>query len=58
MFLKILETFPEIGKFISAEKNIRGFVIVKQITLFYKLQGNKIILIHFFNNLRSPQKRF
>ncbi|RPH29901.1 MAG: type II toxin-antitoxin system RelE/ParE family toxin [Bacteroidales bacterium] len=42
-FLDILIEFPEIGSVEHAERNIRGFVIVKQLTLFYKIKEDKII---------------
>jgi len=34
-FLDVLVEFPEIGTLENTERNIRGFVIVKQITIFY-----------------------
>ena len=36
-FLDILAEFPEIGSLEHTERNIRGFVIVRQLTLFYKI---------------------
>jgi hypothetical protein len=39
------------------EKGIRGFTIVKQITVFYKVDQDKIILLNFFDNRLNPQKR-
>ncbi len=56
-FLDILVEFPGIGSLENKEKNIRGFVIVKQITIFYKRKGNKIILLNFFDNRQHPIKK-
>jgi plasmid stabilization system protein ParE len=56
-FLDILVEFPEIGTLENVEKDIRGFVIVKQITIFYKVSGNKIILLNFFDNRQGHKKR-
>ena len=56
-FLEILQEFPEIGTIENRENNIRGFVIVKQITLFYKINQNKIILLNFFDNRMSPKRK-
>ncbi len=56
-FLDILEEFPEIGTLENKERNIRGFVIVRQLTLFYKIQNNKIILLNFFDNRMNPQSK-
>ena len=55
-FLDVLIDFPEIGSLENAEKNIRGFVIVKQITVFYKVNDNKIILLNFFDTRQSDNK--
>lgn len=56
-FLDILEEFPEIGTLENKERNIRGFVIVRQLTLFYKIQDNKIILLNFFDNRMNPNRK-
>jgi len=56
-FLDILEEFPEIGALENKERNIRGFVIVRQLTLFYKIQDNKIILLNFFDNRMNPKRK-
>jgi len=56
-FLDILIEFPEIGTVENSTRNIRGFVIVKQITIFYKVSNNQIILLNFFDNRQSSKKR-
>ncbi len=56
-FLDILVEFPQIGSLEHIEKEIRGFTIVKQINIFYKVRGNKIILLDFFDNRQSPAKK-
>lgn len=56
-FLDILVEFPEIGTLENVERNIRGFVIVRQITIFYKVSGNNIILLNFFDNRQGPKKK-
>ncbi|KAF0239487.1 MAG: hypothetical protein FD181_75 [Prolixibacteraceae bacterium] len=56
-FLELLQEFPEIGTIENRESNIRGFVIVKQLTLFYKIYQNKIILLNFFDNRMSPKRK-
>jgi len=50
-FIDILAEFPEIGTIENKVFNIRGFVIVKQLTLFYQIRDNKIIIS--FNMLFS-----
>jgi len=37
------------------EREIRGFVIVKQLTLFYKIKQDKIILLNFYDNRQNPK---
>lgn len=56
-FLDVLVEFPEIGTLENVERNIRGFVIVRQITIFYKVSGTSIILLNFFDNRQSPTKK-
>lgn len=56
-FLDLLVEFPEIASVEKADKQIRGFVLVKQITLFYKVRGNNLILLNFYDNRQKPAKR-
>jgi plasmid stabilization system protein ParE len=57
--LDILSTFPEIGSVENRELSIRGFVIVKQLTVFYQIRGEKIVLLNFYDNRQRPKlKRF
>jgi plasmid stabilization system protein ParE len=56
-FLEILAEFPEIGSTQVKEKAIRGFVLIKQVIVFYKVQGSSIILIDFFDTRQDPKKK-
>ena len=57
--LDTLAEFPGIGTIEHKEKGIRGFTIVKQINIFYKVSDNKLIILNFFDNLLSlGKKRF
>jgi plasmid stabilization system protein ParE len=56
-FLEILSEFPEIGSVENKEKNIRGFTIVKQVNIYYRIKGDTIILILFFDNRQNPKKK-
>jgi len=56
-FLDILSEFPEIGTIENKEKGIRGFVIIRQVNVFYRISGNKIILLDFFDNRQYPGKK-
>lgn len=55
--LDILAEFPEIGTVEDKEKGIRGYVLVKQITLFYRISGDKLILLNFFDTRQGPKKK-
>ena len=56
-FLDILAEFPEIGTIENRKKGIRGFAIVKQVNVFYRIIGNKIILLNFFDNRQDPKRK-
>ncbi len=56
-FFDILTEFPEIGTVENKEKGIRGFTIIKQVHLFYRISGNKVILLSFFDNRQHPKKK-
>jgi plasmid stabilization system protein ParE len=55
--IDILAVFPELGTIEHTEKGIRGYTIVKQINIFYKVSDNRLILLNFFDNRQSPAKK-
>jgi plasmid stabilization system protein ParE len=57
VFLGILSEFPEIGSIQWPDKNIRGFSLTKQVSIFYKIEGDQIILLDFFDNRSDPKKK-
>ena len=56
-FLETLSEFPEIGSIENKEKNIRGFTIVKQVNIFYRITNDKILILLFFDNRQNPKKK-
>ena len=56
-FLDLLSVYPNLGTVENEDKQIRGFPIVKQVNLFYKIDCDRIILLSFFDNRQNPQKR-
>ncbi len=56
-FLEILVEFPQLGSIEHKEKEIRGFTIVKQINIYYKIRGSKIVILDFFDNRQYPSKK-
>ena len=58
-FLDLLAKFPKMGTLENRDLHIRGFVIVRQITIFYQVHMDKIILLNFYDNRQKPkQKRY
>jgi plasmid stabilization system protein ParE len=53
-FLDLLAEFPEVGSMENTEKQIRGFVLIKQITVFYIRKDDSIILLNFYDNRQKP----
>jgi plasmid stabilization system protein ParE len=53
-YINLLSKYPEIGTLENPEKNIRGLVIVKQITVFYKVKKNNIVILNFYDNRQKP----
>lgn len=43
-FIDTLSDFPQIGIIQNKEKAIRGFSIIKQISVFYYIHNNQIII--------------
>ncbi len=56
-FLDILVEIPESGSIEHAGRNIRGFVIVKQLMVFYKVDGGRIVLLNFFDSRQSSNAK-
>ena len=56
-FIDTLSEFPEIGTIENKDNQIRGFTIVNQINVFYKVSGYQIILLDFFDNRQNPEKK-
>lgn len=49
-FADNLQYFPQLGTLQHSEKEIRGFVIVKQVTIFYKIYDDHIRILNLFDN--------
>jgi len=56
-FLSILSEFPEMGLIQFPDKSIRGFSLTKQVSIFYKIEGDQIILLDLFDNRSDPKKK-
>ena len=56
--INFLSENPEMGTLENPEKQIRGFVITKHNTLFYRIEDKKIVLLIFFDNKQPPRKKY
>jgi plasmid stabilization system protein ParE len=56
-FLELLSEFPEIGSMQYPEKRIRGFALTKQVSIFYRVDEDQIVLLDFFDNRSDPKKK-
>lgn len=56
-FLDLLSEFPEIGSMENPERQIRAFVLIKQVTVFYIRKNDSIILLNFYDNRQNPIAR-
>ena len=56
-FLEILSEFPEIGAMQYPEKQIRGFALTKQVSIFYRIDDTQIVLLDIFDNRSDPAKK-
>ena len=45
----------QLGTEENKDLNIRGFVIIKQVTIFYKIRNQNIILLNFYDNRQRPK---
>ena len=54
--IEIIEQNINIGK-LEKELNCKSIVILKQITLFYDIINNKIVLLNFWDNRQDTKKR-
>jgi len=57
-FMELLAEFPEIGSIENKEKNIRGFTLIKQINIFYRINNDQIIILGLFDNRQNPTKKY
>jgi plasmid stabilization system protein ParE len=55
--LMLMQSYPEIGKKEKPKTDLFSIVITKQITLFYRLKSDTIILVNFFDTRKSPVKK-
>ena len=57
-FATSMETFPEIGSMEIKEKIIRGFVLHRRLKAFYRINGDKVIVLRLFDTRQNPSVKF
>jgi plasmid stabilization system protein ParE len=56
-FLDLLVDFPEIGSVEHEERQIRGFVLIKHLTVFYKIKSDSVVILNFYDNRQKPKRK-
>ena len=56
-FTMILQEFPEMGTLEIKAKNLRGFQLTKQTRVYYRIKGEQITILTFFDSRQDPKKR-
>lgn len=51
--IRVIETNPKAGSW-EEEFGFYKILIVKQVYLFYRIEGNTIFLLNFWNNKQKP----
>ncbi len=55
--IDLIAEYPAIGTIENKEKSIHGFLIRKQLRLFYRIAKDKLILLNFFDTRQHPKKK-
>ncbi len=56
-FFDLLELFPESGSMELPEREIRGFQLTKHTRVFYRIKGQRLIILSFFDVRQNPEKK-
>ena len=54
--INILSVFPQLGKIIHSQKQIRALVISKQTTIVYRIKSDLLVILNLFDNRQNPDK--
>lgn len=52
--INLLKKFPDLGTESSLKKGIRRFVMSKQISIFYEIYNDTMIIHYLFDNRQNP----
>ena len=54
--LSSIKKNPFLFPVVSKEKNIHKCIVVKQVSIYYKIKSEQIDLLTFWNNFQNPKK--
>ena len=54
--IDLLARQPHVGVLSSKVKNIRGLLITRHNRLYYKIKGNKVIILNMYDTRINPKK--
>ena len=54
--IRIISSFPQIGKIIHPEQQIRALLISKQVKLIYRVKLESVIVLNLFDTRQNPDK--
>lgn len=54
--ISLISDNPLVGHVSDISSNYRQFLVVKQLTLFYRIASDHIRIVCFFNNYQDPAK--
>lgn len=54
--LDLLKEFPEAGRKSTKKKTARFVLVGKNLRMFYRIHGRKIIIVYFFDTRQNPSK--
>jgi len=50
-----LSMFPEIGTIVDSVRGIRGFLITKQIKIYYRIKENRLVVLNLIDTRQKPK---
>jgi plasmid stabilization system protein ParE len=56
-FIEILTEYQNFGTTENNEVNIRKYVLVKQISIIFRVKKNEIIILNLYDNRQNPTNR-
>ncbi len=55
-FYDVLAEFPRIGTLHDRQRGIYGFVLEKQVSVFYRFDDKEVVILNFFDNRSGPDR--